>query len=65
MLPGKCGSIAIPISGGEAVNVSVAGVREDLAVGARNHGALKATEKRSGATPRLPRKQWVKRTACR
>jgi hypothetical protein len=64
MLPGKCGSIAIPISG-EAVNVSVAGVREDLAVGARNHGALKATEKRSGATPRLPRKQWVKRTACR
>jgi hypothetical protein len=66
MLPGKCGSIAIPISGnGEAVNVSVAGVREDLEAGARNTGALKVSEKRSGATPRLPRKQWVKRTACR
>jgi hypothetical protein len=65
MLPGKCGSIAIPISGREAVNVSVTGVREDLAVGVRNHGALKPKEKRSGATPRLPRKQWVKRTACR
>lgn len=65
LLPAGCKSIALPIASGEAVKVSVAGVREDLAVGQRNHGALKATEKRSGATPRLPRKQWVKRTACR
>ncbi|WCB91458.1 hypothetical protein DSM104299_00129 [Baekduia alba] len=65
LLPAGCKSIALPIANGTAVKVSVAGVRDDLAVGARNRGALKATEKRSGATPRLPRKQWVKRTACR
>ncbi|HWI73120.1 MAG TPA: hypothetical protein VNT55_14290 [Baekduia sp.] len=65
LLPAGCKSIALPIAAGTAVKVSVAGVRDDLAVGARNHGALKATQKRSGATPRLPRKQWVKRTACR
>jgi hypothetical protein len=65
MISGKCSAIALPIRSGEAVSVSVAGVREDLAVGARNRGALSATAKRSGALPRLPRKQWVKRTACR
>lgn len=65
LIPGTCGSIALPVTNGEAVKVSVAGVRDDLEAGARNHGALKATQKRSGATPRLPRKQWVKRTACR
>jgi hypothetical protein len=65
LLPAGCKSIALPASAGTAVKVSVAGVRDDLTVGARNHGALKASEKRSGATPRLPRKQWVKRTACR
>jgi hypothetical protein len=65
MIPGTCSAIALPISSGEAVRVSVAGVRDDLAVGARNHGALKAKAKRSGAAPSLPRKQWVKRTACR
>lgn len=65
MISGKCSAIALPIRNGEAVRVSVAGVREDLAVGARNRGALSATAKRSGALPRLPRKQWVKRTACR
>lgn len=65
MIPGSCSAIALPIKSGEAVSVSVAGVREDLAVGTRNRGALSATAKRSGALPRLPRKQWVKRTACR
>jgi hypothetical protein len=65
MLPAGCGSIAIPAGAGTAVSVSVAGVREDLAVGARNHGALKPSQKRSGVKPSLPRKQWVKKTACR
>jgi len=65
LISGKCSSIALPISNGEAVKVSVAGVREDLTAGKRNHGALKTAQKRSGASPTLPRKQWVKRTACR
>jgi hypothetical protein len=65
MIAGTCSAIALPIRSGEAVSVSVAGVRDDLAVGTRNHGALKAKAKRSGAAPSLPRKQWVKRTACR
>ena len=65
LIPGTCRSIALPISGGEAVRVSVAGVRYDLTTGARNRGALATAQKRSGASPTLPRKQWVKRTACR
>jgi hypothetical protein len=64
MIPGTCGSIAVPVTD-EAVRISVAGVSYDLTVGKRNRGALKTAEKRSGAKPTLPRKQWVKRTACR